>query len=83
MYEVNKNVEKIIMGKETNFLDYNMQELVKRKLGKISYNIYKPYQDSEKVIYYTEDLLQEETYNCYVKLTYYPIFLINLSFDLL
>lgn len=56
MYEVNKNVEKIIMGKETNFLDYNMQELVKRKLGKISYNVYKPYQDSEKVIYYTQDL---------------------------
>ena len=58
MYEVNKNVEKIMMNKETKFLDYNMQELVKRKLSKVSYNVYRPYVDSEKVIYYTNELPQ-------------------------
>ena len=52
IYMVNKNVEKIINGKYTFFLDYREQLLIKRKLGKIKYNIYIPYKDSEKVIFY-------------------------------
>ena len=56
MYEVDKYYEKLITGKYTNFLDYNLQELLKRKLGKIKYNKYIPYIDSEKIIYYTDKL---------------------------
>ncbi len=52
IYAVDKNVEKIITGKYTYFLDNKLQNLVKRKINKIEYNIYKPYKDSEKVIFY-------------------------------
>ena len=54
-YTIIKNYEKIITGKSTLFLDSRLQELLKRKLGKIKYNIYKPYIDSDKVIYYTDN----------------------------
>lgn len=52
IYIISKNVEKIIKGGSTNFLDLRMQNMVKRKLGKINYNIYYPYKDSEKVIFF-------------------------------
>lgn len=52
IYIVNKNVEKILKGNSTNFLDPNLQNIIKRKLTKNNYNIYLPYEDSEKVIYY-------------------------------
>ena len=55
MYEVDKNYEKLIKGKYTYFLDNRLQLLLKRKLN-IKYNIYIPYIDSEKVIYYTDKL---------------------------
>ena len=56
IYIVNKNVEKIKNYRYTFFLDYKLQELVKRKLGKVKYNIYIPYKDSEKVILYSDTI---------------------------
>lgn len=55
MYEVDKNYEKLIKGKYTYFLDNRLQLLLKRKLN-IKYNIYIPYVDSEKVIFYTDKI---------------------------
>lgn len=56
IYVINKNYEKIITGKYTFFLDTKLQKLVKRKLGRIKYNVYLPYIDSDKVIYYTDKI---------------------------
>lgn len=55
IYLVNKNVEKIIRGNSTNFLDLKIQNMIKRKLGKEKYKVYSPYKDSEKVIFYTSE----------------------------
>ena len=55
IYTVSKNVEKILNGNSTNFLDQKLQIEVKNKLKKGSYKIYKPYKESEKVIYYTNN----------------------------
>ena len=54
IYIVDKNVKKIINGKYTFFLDSKLQKLVKSKLKKYKYNIYIPYKDSEKVIFYND-----------------------------
>lgn len=55
IYTVSKNVEKILNGNSTNFLDQKLQIQVKNKLKKGTYKIYLPYKDSEKVIYYTNN----------------------------
>lgn len=55
IYDVSKNVEKLILGKCTNFLDARMQNIIKRKINKIDYQIYKPYKDSEKNIFYVNN----------------------------
>ena len=47
-------IELLSIGLPTKFLDLNIQEELKRKLKKNSYNIYSPYKDSEKVIYYKD-----------------------------
>ena len=52
IYIVDKNFEKILNCKYTYFLDSKLQKLVKRKLKRIKYDIYIPYKDSEKVIFY-------------------------------
>ena len=51
-YEIIKNIEKIKNGFPTRFLDNKMQLELKNKLKKNEYNIYYPYIDSEKVIFY-------------------------------
>ena len=53
-YEVIKNIEKIQNGESTKFLDLKMQLSLKNKLKKNEYKIYKPYEESEKVIFYSE-----------------------------
>lgn len=53
-YEVIKNIEKLKKGESTRFLDNKMQLAIKRKLKKDEYNIYYPYPDSEKVIFYKD-----------------------------
>lgn len=55
IYEVSKNVEKLILGKCTNFLDARMQNIIKRKINRVDYQIYKVYKDSEKNIFYTKN----------------------------
>lgn len=52
MYFVKKNVDRIYDGNCTDFLDIRMQDLVRRKI-KVDYNIFSPFEESEKVIYYT------------------------------
>ena len=54
-YEIEKNVNRILTGKSTNFLDGKMFNEVRKRLSKVSYEIYKPYIDSEKVIIYVNE----------------------------
>lgn len=54
-YEIEKNIEKILSGKSTNFLDGKMQNELKKRLNKINYNIFYSYKDSEKVIFYLDN----------------------------
>jgi len=51
--ELIKNVEKIKKGYATRFLDSKMQLELKNRLKKDEYQIYYPYKDSEKVIFYS------------------------------
>ena len=55
-YIIEKNIEKIIRGEHTNFLDKNMLSKVIAKLKNYQYNLYYPYNDSEKVIIYTNNI---------------------------
>ena len=55
-YEIVKNLEKLKNGFCTKFLDNNMQNSLKSKLKKNEYNVYYPYNDSEKVIFYKDEL---------------------------
>ncbi len=55
-YMVEKNVDKIINQKHTNFLDPNMVKKVSSKLKGKQYNIYYPYKEAEKVIIYTKEI---------------------------
>ena len=52
-YIIEKNVNKIIRGDYTNFLDYTTLKNVCGKLKEYNYKIYYPYPESEKVILYT------------------------------
>ena len=53
IYKINNAVEKIVNGKNTQFLDGRELKLVTSKLKKGEYNVYYPYKDSEKVMLYT------------------------------
>ena len=53
-YEIIHNLELLSIGLPTKFLDLSIQNEIKRKLKNNSYNIYYPYKDSEKVIYYKD-----------------------------
>ena len=53
MYFIRKNIDKLYDGLYTNFLDIKYQNIIKGKI-KIDYNIYKPFNDSEKAIFYTK-----------------------------
>lgn len=56
MYTVDKNLNKLIKGGETFFLDPKEQMLLKRKLKKSEYSTFLPYKDSEKVIFYVDKI---------------------------
>ena len=51
-YEIVKNLEKLRQGYSTKFLDPWLQEELKKRLKKDEYEIYYPYIDSDKVIFY-------------------------------
>lgn len=55
IYDVKKNIDKILRGSSTNFLDAKLQLLIKRKLKNNSYHVYSPYKNSEKVIFYVSE----------------------------
>ena len=55
-YIIEKNINKIIDKKHTNFLDYPTYNTVCSKLKNYNYNTYYPYKESEKVIIYTDSI---------------------------
>lgn len=56
IYEIDKNIEKLKRGYNTDFLDFRMKNIVISRLKKDEYKIYYPYKDSEKVIFYVDDV---------------------------
>ena len=54
-YEIIKNIDKIYKGISTGFLDGRVQKTLLKRLPKKTYKIYKPYPDSEKVIFYVNE----------------------------
>lgn len=54
-YIIEKNINKILKGEPTNFLDPNIYKQVISKLKGYNYNTYYPYKDSDKVIIYTKE----------------------------
>lgn len=55
-YDIEKNVNKLLSGKYTFFLDGKMQYEVHKRISKLYYNIFKPFNDSENVIFYITDI---------------------------
>ena len=55
-YIIEKNVNKIYRGEPTNFLDPSTFKNVISKLKHIDYKVYYPYDESDKVIIYTDKL---------------------------
>ena len=74
-YIIDKNVNKIIRGESTNFLDPNIYKQVISKLKGITYNTYYPYEDSNKVIIYTKEIPNIKLYEIisYKKLSHRQI----------
>jgi len=56
MYQIEKNLNRLLNYQPTFFLDPREQELLKSKLKKNDYKIYKPYKDSEKNIFYNKNI---------------------------
>lgn len=56
MYNIEKNLNKLRKNQSTYFLDPKEQALLKGKLRRDEYKIYKPYEDSEKVIFYKNNI---------------------------
>ncbi|MBO6145263.1 MAG: hypothetical protein J6O62_00495 [Bacilli bacterium] len=54
MYFIKKNVDKLYEGGYTTFLDMRFQNLINQKM-KIDYNVFKPFEESERVIYYVNE----------------------------
>ena len=55
MYKIEKNLNKLNKNQPTFFLDPKEQLELSKKRKKDSYQIYKPYSDSEKNIFYTKE----------------------------
>ena len=53
IYEIEKNVEKILRGSSTGFLNGSVRRAVQSKLKKKDYKVFKPFDDAEKVILYS------------------------------
>ena len=54
MYEIQKNLTRLNNGQPTFFLDLNEAKEVKRKFGKNKINVFSPFVESEKIIYYLD-----------------------------
>ncbi len=55
-YIIEKNLNRIMRGDPTNFLDPLTYKKIVSKLSKTNYSVYYPYEDSEKVIIYTKTI---------------------------
>ena len=62
MYNTKKNIDKVKRGDHTFFLDPTEANLVKGKLKKDEYNIYKTYPDCNKVIIYGDKIPKVKLY---------------------
>lgn len=56
VYEINKNIEKLLNGGYTNFITPNYLKLISYRLKSNEYNIYYLYDDCDKVILYTDEI---------------------------
>lgn len=54
MYKIEKNLNRLQRGEATFFLDPKQQQLLKGKLKKGEYKIFRPYKDSESNIFYID-----------------------------
>lgn len=57
-YIIEKNLGKLQCGEPTNFLDRSIYKKILPKLKGISYNVYLPYEDSDRIIIYTKRMPQ-------------------------
>ena len=55
MYTIQKNLNRLSNYQPTFFLDPKEQNEIKRKLKKYEYKVFKPFNDSEKVIFYIDE----------------------------
>ena len=55
MYTIQKNLNRLSNYQPTFFLDPKEQNELKRKLKKNEYKVFKPFNDSEKVIFYIDE----------------------------
>lgn len=67
MYKIEKNLNRLLNGEPTFFLDPKEQIQLKGKLKKNEYKIYYPYKDSEKNIFYVDKLPNVILYNIKTK----------------
>lgn len=56
VYEVEKNVEKLLRGKSTGFLTRRICLDVQRKIKRIDLEFFSPFEEAEKVILYVRDI---------------------------
>lgn len=56
MYQIQKNFNRLFNEQYSFFLNPREQKLLKSKLKKNEYKVYRPYKDSEKNIFYTKDI---------------------------
>lgn len=70
MYKIEKYLNMLYKDIPTNFLDPQEQIELKMKLKKNDYNIYKPYKDSEKNIFYKNRLPKVILYEIICKNTF-------------
>lgn len=67
MYKIQKNLNRLLNGETTFFLDPKEQIQLKGKLKKNEYKIYYPYKDSEKNIFYVDKIPEIILYNIKTK----------------
>lgn len=56
IYNIKKNIDKLLRGESTNFIDPKDLKEITSKLKKNDYKIYKPYTDASKVILYKDKI---------------------------
>ena len=56
MYNIKKNIDRLKRGEPTFFLEPNEVKEVKRYFKKYEFNIFKPFEEAEKIILYKEKL---------------------------